>query len=154
MSTANSSSTNYAWLRGPLNLEIVSQRWDNTHDSRPLHAVLKNSDVLLGLDDPDLYNSQTAKNLLLSSYARQVALIGPTIAFVRAGSLASTYSDQSDWLAILDHLLDQPTSAWPRTLYPARFKVSSNAQVARSLGIEPLNEASVATALAEGERRP
>ncbi|WKV82963.1 ABC transporter substrate-binding protein [Pseudomonas sp. B24_DOA] len=138
----------------PLNLDIVSQRWDNTHDSRPLQAVLKNSDVLLGLDDPDLYNSQTAKNLLLSSYSRQVALIGPNIAFVRAGSLASTYSDQSDWLAILDHLLDQPTSAWPRTLYPARFKVSSNAQVARSLGIEPLNEASVASALAEGERRP
>ncbi len=138
----------------PLNLEIVSQRWDNIHDSRPLQAVLKRSDVLLGLDDPDLYNSQTAKNLLLSSYSRQVALIGPNIAFVRAGSLASTYSDQSDWLAVLDHLLDQPTSAWPRTLYPARFKVSSNAQVARSLGIEPLNEASVASALAEGERRP
>jgi hypothetical protein len=137
-----------------LNLDIVSQRWDNTHDSRPLQAVLKNSDVLLGLDDPDLYNSQTAKNLLLSSYSRQVALIGPNIAFVRAGSLASTYSDQSDWLAILDHLLDQPTSAWPQALYPDRFKVSSNAQVARSLGIEPLNEASVASALAEGERRP
>lgn len=138
----------------PLNLEIVSQRWDNIHDSRPLQAALKSSDVLLGLDDPDLYNSQTAKNLLLSSYSRQVALIGPNIAFVRAGSLASTYSDQSDWLTVLDHLLDQPTSAWPRTLYPGRFKVSSNAQVARSLGIEPLNEASVASALAEGERRP
>ncbi|HWH89983.1 MAG TPA: ABC transporter substrate-binding protein [Pseudomonas sp.] len=138
----------------PLKLDIVSQRWDDTHDNRALQTVLKNSDVLLGLDDPDLYNSQTAKNLLLSSYSRQVALIGPNIAFVRAGSLASTYSDQSDWLAILDHLLDQPPSAWPRTLYPARFKVSSNAQVARSLGIEPLNEASVASALAEGERRP
>lgn len=138
----------------PLNLEIVTQRWDNTQDSRPLQAVLKNSDVLLGLDDPDLYNPKTAKNLLLSSYSRQVALIGPTIAFVRAGSLASTYSDQSDWLTILDHLLDQPTATWPRTLYPAHFKVSSNAQVARSLGIEPLNEASVASELAEGERRP
>jgi hypothetical protein len=138
----------------PLNLEIVSQRWDNTHDSRPLQAVLKNSDVLLGLDDPDLYNPKTAKNLLLSSYSRQVALVGPNIAFVRAGSLASTYSDQTDWLTILDQLLDQPTASWPRTLYPAHFKVSSNAQVARSLGIEPLNEASVAGTLAEGERRP
>jgi hypothetical protein len=138
---------------GPLNLEIVDQRWDNTHDSRPLQAVLKNSDVLLGLDDPDLYNPKTAKNLLLSSYARQLALIGPNVAFVRAGSLASTYSDQSDWLAILDDLLDRPPAAWPRSLYPGRFKVSSNAQVARSLGIEPINEASVATELAEGERR-
>ncbi|VEF12330.1 abc transport system substrate-binding protein [Pseudomonas fluorescens] len=138
----------------PLHLDIVAQRWDDTQDSRPLQAVLKNSDVLLGLDDPDVYNPKTAKNLLLSSYSRQVALVGPTVSFVRAGSLASTYSDQNDWLTILDQLLDQPPATWPRTLYPAHFKVSSNAQVARSLGIEPLNEASVASALAEGERRP
>ena len=63
--------------------------------------------LLLGLDDPDLYNPKTAKNLLLSSYSRQVALVGPNAAFVRAGSLASTYSDQPDWLAILDQLLDR-----------------------------------------------
>ncbi|WP_322844445.1 ABC transporter substrate-binding protein [Pseudomonas sp. B33.4] len=138
----------------PLNLQIVSQRWDNTHDSRPLQTVLRNSDVLLGLDDPDLYNPKTAKNLLLSSYSRQLALVGPNVAFVRAGSLASSYSDQNDWLAILDQLLDQPPANWPRTLYPARFKVSSNAQVARSLGIEPPDDASVASTLAEGEHRP
>jgi ABC-type uncharacterized transport system substrate-binding protein len=45
----------------PLGLEVVTERWDNTHDSRPLQALLKNSDVLLGLDDPDLYNPKTAK---------------------------------------------------------------------------------------------
>ncbi|MEN5310923.1 ABC transporter substrate-binding protein [Pseudomonas koreensis] len=138
----------------PLHLQIVSQRWDNTQDSRPLQTVLKNSDVLLGLDDPDLYNPKTAKNLLLSSYSRQIALVGPNAAFVRAGSLASTYSDQSDWLTILDQLLDRPPATWPRALYPERFKVSSNAQVARSLGIEPIDEASVARQLAEGESHP
>ncbi|MNF49041.1 ABC transporter substrate binding protein [compost metagenome] len=139
---------------GPLGLEVVTQRWENTHDSRPLQALLKNSDVLLGLDDPDLYNPQTVKNLLLSSYARQIALVGPNAGFVKAGSLASTYSDQHDWLTILDELLDQPTSTWPRTHYPNRFKVASNPQVARSLGIEEIDEALVATLLAEGERRP
>jgi hypothetical protein len=138
----------------PLGLELVTERWDNTHDSRPLQTLLKNSDVLLGLDDPDLYNSKTAKNLLLSSYSRQLALIGPNAGFVRAGSLASTYSDQSDWLAILDKLLDQPPASWPRAHYPPLFKVSSNPQVARSLGMEQIDEASVATLLAEGERRP
>jgi ABC-type uncharacterized transport system substrate-binding protein len=138
----------------PQGLAVVSERWDNTHDSRPLQNLLKKSDVLLGLDDPDLYNPKTAKNLLLSSYTRQLALIGPNAGFVRAGSLASTYSDQSDWLAILNELLDQPPATWPRTHYPPRFKVSSNAQVARSLGIEQINEESVATLLAEGERRP
>ncbi|WCM50212.1 ABC transporter substrate-binding protein [Pseudomonas sp. WJP1] len=138
----------------PLGLEVVTERWENTQDSRPLQALLDNSDVVLGLDDPDLYNPKTAKNLLLSSYARQLALIGPNAGFVKAGSLASTYSDQSDWLAILDELLDLPPATWPRTQYPHRFKVSSNAQVSRSLGLEQVNEAAVATLLAEGERHP
>lgn len=138
----------------PLGLEIVTERWDNTNDSRPLQALLKNSDVLLGLDDPDLYNPKTAKNLLLSSYGRQMALIGPNAGFVKAGSLASTYNDQSDWLAVLDDLLDRPPATWPRTLYPKHFKVLSNPQVARSLGIEQMDEASVASQLAEGESHP
>lgn len=138
----------------PLGLEVVTERWDNIHDSRPLQTLLNSSDVLLGLDDPDLYNPKTAKNLLLSSYSRQLALIGPNAGFVRAGSLASSYSDQNDWLAILDELLDRSPATWPRSYYPPRFKVSSNAQVARSLGIEQINEASVATLLAERERRP
>nr|WP_052451099.1 ABC transporter substrate-binding protein [Pseudomonas batumici] len=138
----------------PLGLEIVPQRWDDTGDSRPLQTLLKSSDVLLGLDDPTLYNPRTAKNLLLSSYARQLALIGPNAGFVKAGSLASTYSDQSDWLAILDELLERPPSGWPGSLYPQRFKVLSNPQVARSLGIEPIDEASLAHRLAEGETRP
>ncbi|AZF41892.1 hypothetical protein C4J87_1719 [Pseudomonas sp. R1-43-08] len=138
----------------PLGLEIVPQRWDNTNDSRPLQALFKNSDVLLGLDDPQLYNPKTAKNLLLSSYAQQLPLVGPNAGFVRAGSLASTYSDQPDWLAVLDRLLDHPPANWPRTLYPEHFKVVGNPQVARSLGIEQVDEAAVAARLAEGDRRP
>jgi hypothetical protein len=137
-----------------LGLEVVTERWDDTNDSRPLQTLLKNSDVLLGLDAPDLYNPKTAKNLLLSSYARQMALIGPNPGFVKAGSLASTYSDQSDWLEILNELLDRPPTTWPRAHYPQHFKVLSNPQVARSLGIEQMPDAFVATQLAAGERHP
>ena len=138
----------------PLGLEIIAQNWPDLRDSRPLQHLLGNSDVLLGLDDPDLYNSKTAKNLLLSSYARQMALIGPNAGFVRAGALASTYSDQDDWLAVLDQLLDQPPARWPRSLYPARFGVSGNQQVARALGLEPIDPNAAAKALAEGEPTP
>ncbi|MGY2400568.1 ABC transporter substrate-binding protein [Pseudomonas sp. SDO5271_S396] len=138
----------------PLGLEIVPQRWDNIGDSRPLQTLFRNSDVLLGLDDPQLYNPKTAKNLLLSSYAQQLPLVGPNAGFVRAGSLASTYSDQADWLAVLDRLLDHSPANWPRSLYPQDFKVVGNPQVARSLGIEQVDEASVASRLAEGEKRP
>ncbi|WP_409300798.1 ABC transporter substrate-binding protein [Pseudomonas sp. KCJK8993] len=137
-----------------LGLEIVAEAWDDIADSRPLQQVLRNSEVLLGLDDPSLYNPKTVKNLLLSSYARQQALVGPNAGFVRAGSLASTYSDQQDWLQTLDQLLDRPPAQWPRSLYPAAFKVLSNPQVARSLGIEEIDPEAVARQLSEGEKRP
>ena len=45
----------------PMGLEIVPQLWENTSDSRPLQNLFKNSDVLLGLDDPNLYNPKTVK---------------------------------------------------------------------------------------------
>lgn len=138
----------------PLGLEIIAQDWPDPRDSRPLQQLLGNSDVLLGLDDPALYNPKTAKNLLLSSYGRQMALIGPNAGFVRAGALASTYSDQDDWLAVLDQLLDQPPARWPRSLYPARYGVSGNQQVARALGLEPIDPNAAAKALAEGESTP
>ncbi|QBF26030.1 ABC transporter substrate-binding protein [Pseudomonas tructae] len=138
----------------PLGLEIVAQAWPDLRDSRPLQTLLQNSDVLLGIDDPQLYNSKTAKNVLLSSYGRQMALIGPNAAFVKAGALASTLSDQDDWLAVLGQLLDQQPSRWPRTLYPAHFSVLGNQQVARALGIEAIDPSAAAIALAEGESTP
>lgn len=137
-----------------LGLEIIAQDWPDPRDSRPLQHLLANSDVLLGLDDADLFNSKTAKNLLLSSYGRQMALIGPNAGFVRAGALASTFSDQDDWLAVLDQLLDQPPARWPRSLYPIHFGVSGNQQVARALGLEPIDPNAAAKALAEGEPTP
>ncbi|ABY99633.1 TPA: ABC transporter substrate-binding protein [Pseudomonas putida] len=138
----------------PLGLEIIAQDWSDPRDSRPLQHLLGSSDVLLGLDDPNLYNSKTAKNLLLSSYGRQMALIGPNAGFVRAGALASTYSDQDDWLAELDQLLDQPPARWPRSLYPTRYGVSGNQQVARALGLEPIDPNAAAKALAAGDPTP
>ena len=134
----------------PLGLEIVAQDWPDLRDSRPLQHLLNNSDVLLGLDDPDLYNSKSAKNVLLSSYGRQMALIGPNAGFVRAGALASTYSDQDDWLAVLDQLLEQAPARWPRSLYPAHFGVSGNQQVARALGLDSIDADAAALALGEG----
>ncbi|PWB35705.1 ABC transporter substrate-binding protein [Pseudomonas sp. SDI] len=138
----------------PLGLEIVAQAWPDSRDNRPLQTVLKNSDVLLGLDDPQLYNPKTAKNILLSSYARQMALIGPSAGFVKAGGLASTMSDQDDWLVELNRLLDQPPGKWPRTFYPKRFSVVGNQQVARALGIEAIDPAAAAQAVAAGEPPP
>ncbi|WP_324730886.1 ABC transporter substrate-binding protein [Pseudomonas paeninsulae] len=137
----------------PLGLEIVGQAWPDSRDNRPLLALLQRSDLLFGVNDEDLFNPRTAKNLLLTSYAQQRAMIGPNSSFVRAGSLASIYSDQQDWLNSLNQLLDQPPQSWPRSAYPAYFKVLGNRQVARALAIELADDASLAQQVAEGENR-
>lgn len=136
-----------------LQLTVVPQRWADPRDTETLKQLLRTSDVLLGLDDQALYNPATAKSLLLTSYGQNRPLIGPSAAFVKAGSLASSYSDQQDWLETLDDLLDRPASAWPRESYPEHFKVAGNRQVARSLGIRIPDDLAMAQQLAEGARR-
>lgn len=141
-------------MTAPPGLTLEFQYWPDTGDSQPLNRLLDSSDVLLGLDDPTLYNPSSIKGILLASYGRKQALIGPTAAFIRAGSLSSTYSDQQDWLASLDALLDRAPRHWPRAAYPAHFKVLSNPQVARSLGIELDDDARQAERLRQGEPQP
>ncbi|MET1077311.1 MAG: ABC transporter substrate-binding protein [Pseudomonas sp.] len=138
----------------PMGLTIVAQSWPDTRDTRPLLALLKQSDLLLGLDDTDLFNPQTVKSLLLTSYAQERALLGPSAAFVKAGSLASSYSDQADWLTTLDRLLDQDPRHWPAELYPSHFKVLGNRQVARALGIRLDTDTDLARQLTAGEQTP
>lgn len=136
-----------------LGLAVSAWYWPDPRDSRPLNRMLEESDVVLGLDDASLYNPASIKGVLLASYGRRLALIGPTAAFIRAGSLSSSYSDQADWLDELDHLLSQDPQDWPREAYPAAFKVLSNPQVARSLGIATGDDREQARRLLEREQR-
>lgn len=135
-------------------LQINAHFWPNTRDPRVLSRLLDQSDVLLGLDDTELYNPHTIKTLLLSSYSRRQALIGPTAAFVHAGSLVSTYSDQQDWLDTLGPLLDANPSDWPDEHYPAAFKVMGNARVALSLGLPMTDPHQLEKALQRLEASP
>lgn len=136
-----------------LGLTVVPHQWQAPWDTESLTQLLRSTDALLGLDDRNLYNPRTAKTLLLTSYGQHRALFGPSAAFVRAGSLATTYSDQHDWLAVLDELLQQPPASWPARHYPERFKVLGNRQVARSLGIRLPEDEQLAAQLAKEKRR-
>lgn len=109
---------------------------------RSLSSVLDASDVLIGLDDPDIYNADTLKPLLLTSYNRNRVLIGPSAPFIAAGSLSTTFSSPQD-MAHSTHLLLQQQWQPGALRYPERFSVLSNAQVARSLGLPPPEDATL-----------
>lgn len=136
------------------NLILHKYYWPDSYDARSLSRLLERTDVLLGIDDANIYNPTTIKSILLSSYARKQTLIGPTAAFIKAGSMASTYSDQNDWIQTLSRLLQTPPSTWPSSQYPSDFKVMINQQVARSLGIQKNHAAQIKKQLQERRQTP
>ncbi|WP_373095479.1 hypothetical protein, partial [Zhongshania sp.] len=55
---------------------------------RTINKAIQNSDVLLATPEPSIYNHQTVRGVLLSSYRHQTPVIGPNEGFVTAGALA------------------------------------------------------------------
>lgn len=111
--------------------------------------------ALLAVDDPQLYNRNTVRSILLTAYRHGRVLIGPNRPFVTAGSLASTYTTSDQYLAQLVRMaagyLEQ--GELPAPQYPHQFQVAINYQVAASLGLQLPDEKSVADQLRQGEAR-
>ena len=115
--------------------------------------MLDTADVLIGLDDPGIYNADNLKTILLTSYSRSKVLIGPSAPFIEAGSLSTTYSTPGDMAHSVALLLQQDQLPGEVT-YPAYFSVLSNAQVARSLGLPEPDDETLRHLLTELEQSP
>lgn len=104
--------------------------------TRRLNGVLDDSDFLLAIEDPAVFSPTAAKTTLLTSYRHGKPVVGPSGAYVDAGSIASlvvTLPDVVDALAswlpsLLESQGDLPP---PRYAHPSSIK--TNPQVARSL---------------------
>lgn len=101
-----------------------------------LAEMLPRVDVLLALPDAQIYNADTARLILLSSYRQGKPVIGPDEQFVRAGSLAAAYASAEGLvdatLLLLQH--DGLPETLPEPVY-ARAAVAINPHVARSYGV-------------------
>jgi hypothetical protein len=120
---------------------------------RALMSTLNQSDVLIGTDDPAIYNSDNLKTILLTSYSRNKVLIGPSAPFIEAGSLSTTYSTPQDMARSVAQLINRGQSVGGMS-YPVYFSVLSNAQVARSLGLPIPDDVKLGRQLAELEQTP
>lgn len=104
----------------------------------PLEQVLGESDVLLAIPDPLVFNRSTAQSLFLTSYRYREPVVGYSRSMTRAGALVSLYSTPAqigrqagEWIV---GALSGGMARLPAPGYPAYFEVSINDQVARSLG--------------------
>jgi ABC-type uncharacterized transport system substrate-binding protein len=110
-----------------------------------LQRVLADSDVLLAVPEPLVFNKGTVQSLLLTTYRYQEPVIGFSHAYVKAGALASVHTTPEQvgrqaGEVVSRVLVSRP--AWlPPPEYPKYFSVSVNYQVARSLGLSIGDEA-------------
>ena len=128
---------------------------DYDNINRALVDLLDECQVLVGQFDTELYSAENIKNILITAYRQNRPLIGPSSAYIRAGALATTYSDLSDVSKRLSEILSSGLSGsrWPPPGYNPHFKVRYNEQVARSLNLILPSAEDVAEALKRQEAR-
>ncbi len=118
-----------------------------------LQALLPDIDVLLALPDSEVFNSQTAANILTAAYRHQVPLFGFSPAYVKAGALMALYSTPAQVGKRGGELLRQAmvSKSLPLPQWPRDFTVGVNKDVARSLGLA-LDEKNIGEQLRRRER--
>ncbi len=115
----------------------------NTSQAEQLTNDLKNalshSDLILALPDKTIYNSKTAKNILLTSYRNRKPVIAFSKSFVNAGALAAIHSNteqiaQSVCL-LIEQYYEMDLQFKKQVNYPQSFNISINRQVFRALDL-------------------
>jgi len=134
--------------------ELALGRVENLSTGLP--ELLADSDVLLALPDPLVFNSNTIQNILLSSFRARVPMVAFSPAYVRAGALLALYTtpEQAGQQAaeqVWQVLQGKPLPDHP--IEPNDFEVGVNAHVARSLGLT-FDGISLRLALRRLERLP
>lgn len=93
--------------------------------------------VLLALPDHQIFNPNSLKNILLTTYRYNQVVVGYSPGMVNAGTLATTYSDlsqqASDTLRVIQY--HQREGQWPQPAHARPNQIHINQAVARSLAI-------------------
>jgi putative ABC transport system substrate-binding protein len=122
-----------------------------------LNRTLADSDVLLSVADPMIFNGSTIHHLLLTTYRERVPVIGLSRAYVDAGALTAVYSTPEQ----IGKQAGEILLAWPGgraplppPQYPRYYKVAVNQRVAASLGLHVESESTLLRELQAGKGRP
>lgn len=112
----------------------------------PIRALNRLHEVsaVLAVPDGQVFNPQTLRAFIESSYRRDLPIIGYTASMVTAGALATTYADSDDVIAHLREVVAAcQMGRIPEPQFPKYWRVVVNDNVARSLNLsvsEPLRQ--------------
>lgn len=127
----------FAAAAAQFDIDLKVQRLNATDDlTRELNLV-REAPVLLAVPDPMIFTSESIRDILVSTYRRNQAVVGFSAAMVRAGALATTYSSVDDIAEQLVEILDAflATGRLPNPQFPRYWRTTINESVAHSLNI-------------------
>ncbi|CAL96053.1 ABC transporter substrate-binding protein [Azoarcus olearius] len=102
-----------------------------------LQQVLGDPAVLVATPDPQVFNSYTVQNVLLTAYRQRSPVVGFSSSYVRAGALFALYSTPAQIATQASDVVFRVVRGepLPPPRPPRQFEVAVNTNVARSLGI-------------------
>lgn len=137
--------------RQKINIEHI-----NTPDEIPrsLNTLNNSSNILLTLPDPVIYNKNTIRGILLSTYREKLPIIGFSKAYVRAGAIAAVYSKpeqiSKQTASIANNFLKR--GMFKQDIYqPKEFSIALNKKLAKSLGIKIKSESDIVKHITRAE---
>ncbi|HHJ15855.1 MAG TPA: hypothetical protein ENJ80_04070 [Gammaproteobacteria bacterium] len=105
-----------------------------------LDGILKQSDLLLSLADPVVYNRRTAKSILLTTYRYKVPVVAYSRAYADAGATLSVFSTPGQiarqTASVIRDFFSSHEQGLPQPQYPEHYKIRVNRHVADSLGLD------------------
>jgi hypothetical protein len=107
-------------------------------DINRLLTQIGQTDVLLALPDSAIYNTENFRNILLSTYRHKQGVIGFSSDMVKAGALATTYSEVGDINAQVNEIVAGYVAGGELSApqFPRYFRTIVNEGVARSLDVD------------------
>lgn len=136
-----------------LHIEVLVREAEPSLLARQVGEVAPGADLLLAPVDPRLYSRDNLKPVLLAAYRQNRVFIGPTPAWVKAGSLASLHATPQTLAADVAAAVRawQQHGGWPAPALASRFDVITNPQVARSMGLRLPEAESLTRTLRSGK---
>lgn len=123
--------------------------------SQSLTALNASANVILTLPDPVIYNKNTIRGILLSTYRKKLPIIGFSKAYVKAGAIAAVYSKPeqiSKQTANIANSFLKTGNFRLNTYQPSDFSVALNNRLAKSLGISLKSESAIISQIKKAER--
>jgi len=122
-----------------------------------LKVLSKETDALLALPDPGIYNKRTIRSILLSSYRYKLPIIGFSKAYVKAGAIAAIYSKPEQISTQATNISNQffkKNYFDKKTHQPTDFSISLNHKVARSMRIRLPEISAITEKIKTSEMKP